>query len=111
MKDAESTPSPRRFCSVLGMRKAAEKGPAIEEGPKAWGNTRVRMKPASPDRRIPNATRVAPRAEGGGALSGWAGTFGRLPTLSGATHVPACYPAANGEGAGHRRRGKPAESA
>jgi two-component system response regulator AtoC len=57
------------------MRRAAEKAPATGERPKAWANTRVRMRPASRDRRIPSATRVAARVEGGGALSGMAGTL------------------------------------
>jgi hypothetical protein len=34
MKEAERTPSPKRFCRKLGMRKAALKASAASEVPK-----------------------------------------------------------------------------
>jgi hypothetical protein len=34
MKEAESTPSPKRFCRTLGMRSAAVKAPASAELPR-----------------------------------------------------------------------------
>ncbi len=36
MNDADSTPSPSRFCMRLGMRKAAAKASAIGLNPKKW---------------------------------------------------------------------------
>src|SRR5256885_140054 len=57
MNDAESTPSPKRFCRKFGIRSAAENAPAATEFPRKCANTLPRTRPAMRLRRIP----VAPR--------------------------------------------------
>ena len=61
IKEAERTPSPKRFCKRLGMRKAARKASAASELPKKWAKTRSRISPVMRLRRIPAATRNAKR--------------------------------------------------
>src|SRR6185295_1329902 len=56
MNEAESTPSPSRFWSRLGIRNAALKAPAAGDVPRKWANTCSRTSPAIRDNRIPEAT-------------------------------------------------------
>ena len=56
MKDAESDPSPRRFCSKLGMRKAAAKASAAGPRARVERSKDSRIKPAIRERKMPKAT-------------------------------------------------------
>src|ERR687891_282709 len=60
MIDAESTPSPSRLCSTLGIRCAAVNASAAYPVPKKWPTARSRTNPVTLDRRIPAPTRADP---------------------------------------------------
>src|SRR3990172_2834928 len=62
MKVALSVPSPRRFWSTFGIRRAPRNASAKREFPKYWANTRSRIRPAIRDSRMPAATEAGPRA-------------------------------------------------
>src|SRR5215467_13744001 len=61
MNDAESTPSPKRFCRILGMRNAPRSASAANELPRKCAIARSRTSPAMRLRKIPAATRKACR--------------------------------------------------
>src|ERR1700678_2769463 len=46
MNDADSTPSPNRFCRMLGMRKPALNASAVAESPRKWAKMLSRTRPA-----------------------------------------------------------------
>jgi hypothetical protein len=60
MNDAESEPSPRRFCSRLGIRRAAAKASAAGPRPSTDLRRDSRTRPAMRDRAIPAATADEP---------------------------------------------------
>src|SRR3954467_10335143 len=62
MNEAESTPSPNRFCKKLGILNAALKASAASEEPKSGARTRWRTRPRMRLSRIRAATIAAGRA-------------------------------------------------
>src|SRR4051812_46092084 len=68
MNDAESTPSPKRFCRKLGMRSAARNASPTSEFPKKWAVTRSRTRPAILLRKMPAATMTAAGRRRGPAI-------------------------------------------
>src|ERR1700759_3292612 len=70
MNDADSTPSPKRFCRKFGIRIAALNAPAAFELPKKWANAFSRTRPAMRLRRMPDATSMANPARGFGLSAG-----------------------------------------
>src|SRR5215472_14391163 len=59
MKDAESTPSPSKFCKIFGMRNPALNASAAAELPRKCAKMLSRMMPAMRLSRIPDATTLA----------------------------------------------------
>src|SRR5690349_18267212 len=59
MNDAESTPSPNRFCNMFGMRSAALNTPAASELPRKCANAFSRTSPEMRLSRMPAATSAA----------------------------------------------------
>src|SRR3981081_481012 len=64
VKDADSTPSPKRFCRIFGMRSAARNASAASVLPRKWARERSLIKPAIRLSMIPAATRNAGRPDG-----------------------------------------------
>src|SRR5260370_5343642 len=76
MKEPDSAPSPKRFCSRLGIRSAAVNASASACRPKKYENIIVRTSPARRLARMPAATiasAVAKRRRAAGGLSGTRG--------------------------------------
>ena len=64
MNDAEREPSPSRFCSRLGIRRAAAKASAAGPRPSTALSNDSRARPAMRDRAIPAATAEEPLPSG-----------------------------------------------
>jgi hypothetical protein len=71
MKEAERTPSPKRFWRMLGIRSAARNASAASVLPRKWARERSLIKPAIRLSMIPAATRNAGRPDGGGEAAGF----------------------------------------
>src|SRR6266404_316258 len=78
MNDAESTPSPKRFCSRLGIFSAALNASAAAPFPKKCANTYCRTKPAIRLRRMRAPTSAAARR---GAIAPSSPAAGASPPL------------------------------
>src|SRR5918997_3034513 len=86
MNDADSTPSPSRFCIRFGMRSAALKASAAGLVPRTEPITTSRIRPAQRDSRMPAATSSEPRELDGGAAGRAVGgaVGGSAPASTGA---------------------------
>jgi hypothetical protein len=78
IKEADSTPSPKRFCRIFGIRRAARNASAASVLPRKWASDRSRIKPAIRLSMIPAATSNAGWPDGGELLAFgvWRSAFG-----------------------------------